>query len=366
MAELDINYPTWITAEELEKAIDRVYSSQFFERVTYRVEPSDKGTRLIVELVEKSEDLFRFGLRYDSDFKAALLLNASFRNRAEHGSALNFDLRLGEELQFDAEYFLHTGLRPRIGLRGRANYTKTTLDIFDAGRRTASLDLRTGVAEALLGTIFSNVMVAGIGIKAELADYSPKIAQNEFLDKQEKFVTLLGLLRIDTYDRAIFPRRGHAVHLTSEAGYGKIGRSPKFLRHSLDWQAVFSVHPKLSFLGRLQLGSAQKSGLPLHYHFFLGGVDSFVGLHRHELNGGHVQALQLGIQYEAMPRRFILLRWNIGNTFGRWSTTFSRQQYLTGIGLTLGASTLLGPLEFSVMHSSRNRLLTHINLGYKF
>jgi NTE family protein len=79
-----------------------------------------------------------------------------------------------------------------------------------------------------------------------------------------------------------------------------------------------------------------------------------------------VQALQLGLQYEVVPRRFLVLRWNAGNAFENWPQKFSPQRYLTGVGLTLGASTFLGPLEIGLMHSSHNRLLTHANIGYKF
>ena len=127
LSELDLVLPIWVTAEEIEKAIARIYSSQFFERVTYRLEPQAGGTKLTIDVVERNADAFRFSLRYDSSSKAALLLNTTFRNRAEHGSILLFDLRLGDQLQIDGQYFLHLGLSPRLGLRARGNYSRNTL-----------------------------------------------------------------------------------------------------------------------------------------------------------------------------------------------------------------------------------------------
>ena len=294
LSELDLLLPIWVTAREIEKAMARIYSSQFFERVTYRLEPQDGGTKLIIDVVEKNADAFRFGLRYDSSSKAALLLNTTFRNRAEHGSILLFDLRLGDQLQIDSQYFLHLGLGPRFGLRARGNYSRNTLD------------------------------------------------------------------------RAVFPSRGHFLFIKSEAGYKKIGGDISFLQHSADWRGFFSVHARLSLLTRLQLGSAHKSGLPLNYQFFLGGGDSFVGLRPQELMGKSLQALQLGLQYEIMPNRFVLWRWNIGNTFEQWQLRVKRRRFVTGVGLTLGAPTIIGPVELTIMGGSRHSLLANFNIGYKF
>ncbi|MGH7451369.1 MAG: patatin-like phospholipase family protein, partial [bacterium] len=343
LAELGLKLPRWITAAELEKAVARIYSSQFFERVTYRLEPLGAGTKMIVEVIEKAAaDIFRFGLRYDSSTKAALLFNTTFRNRAEHGSILTFDLKLGEQLQLDSQYFIHLGLRPRLGLRGRANYSRTSIEIYEQRRRIASLRLRSTFLEAFFGSIFSHAVVSGLGLKGELDHFSPEIAPRAFEAMDKKFVSFFGSIWIDTLERAVFPSRGHSAFLKSEAGYKKIGGDVQLIHHLFDWRGFFPVHPRLSLLSRLQLGSARKSSLPLHYQFFLGGVDSFTGLRPQELAGKNLQALQLGLQYEILPHRFVLWRWNIGNTFDKWQLRFNRQRFVTGTGLTVGAPTLIG------------------------
>jgi NTE family protein len=366
LAELGLILPAWITAKELEKGIARLYSSQFFERVTYRLEPSPLGTILIVEVIEKTADIFRFGLRYDSSTKAALLLNTTFRNRAEHGSVLLFDLKLGDQLQFDTQYFIHLGLRPRLGFRGRANYSRTSIEIYQQRERIASLRLRAAFLEAFFGSIFSNAMVSGLGVKSEFDHLAPDVAPPHFNAIDQNFVSVFGLIWIDTLDRAVFPSRGHSAFYKSEAGYNKPGGAIQFVQHYFDWRGFFAMHARLSLLTRLQLGSAYKGGLPLQYQFFLGGVDSFVGLRPQELAGKNLQALQIGLQYEAMPHRFLLWRWNLGNTFEKWQIRFNRRRFVTGAGLTCGAPTLIGPVELTVMSGSRRGFLANLNIGYKF
>jgi NTE family protein len=366
LSELNLILPIWVTAEGIEQAMARIYSSQFFERVTYRLEPQGTGTKLTIDVVEKNADAFRFGLRYDSSSKAALLLNTTFRNRAEHGSILLFDLRLGDQLQIDGQYFLHLGLSPRLGLRARGNYSRNTLEIYQQNRRIASLRQRSLFLETFFGSIFSNSMVAGLGVKREFDHFSPEVAPPSFQTVKESFTSLFGLFWIDTLDRAVFPSRGHFLFIKSEAGYKKIGGDISFLQHYADWRGFFPVHTRLSLLTRVQLGSAHKSGLPLNYQFFLGGVDSFVGLLPQELTGKSLQALQFGMQYEMMPHRFVLWRWSIGNTFDQWQVRFDRRRFVTGAGLTLGAPTIIGPVEITLMGGSRHSLLANFNIGYKF
>ncbi|MCG3119379.1 MAG: Outer membrane protein assembly factor BamA [bacterium] len=366
MAELGLTVPLWVTAAELENAINRVYRSQFFERVTYRLAPSAQGTQLLVDVIEKSTDVFRFGLRYDSSSKAALLLNTTFRNRAEHGSVLLFELKLGDQLQAEGHYFIHLGLRPRLGFRGRANYSRSTIELYEQRQRIASLRLSATALEAFFGSIFSNALVSGFGIKGEIDQFAANIAPPALQTDDQKFFSLFGALWIDTLDRAVFPSRGHSVFYKSEAGYHQIGGGLKFVRHYLDWAGFFAVQARLSLLTRLQLGNAHKRDLPLPYQFFLGGADSFVGLRPQELTGKNLQALQLGLQYEIAPRRFMLWRWNLGNTFDKWQLRFNRRRFVTGAGLTLGAPTLIGPLELTLMTGSRHRILANFNIGYKF
>lgn len=365
-AELGIRPPVWLKAEQLEKAIGRVYRSHFFERVMYRFEPHPQGVKLFVEVIEKSADYFRLGLRYDTSTKAALLLNTTFRNRAEHGSSLSFDLKLGEQFEFDAQYFIHTGILPHVGVRMRANYARTSLDIFDDRQAIARYRQHTSFIEGTLGSFFSSVAVIGIGLKGESAGFSPEVALPSFPKLRERFASLFGLIWVDTQDRAVFPSRGHLLLLKSEAVFEKFRSKPWFWHHTCDWRGFFAVLPRLTWLMRVQLGSASKSDLPLHYNFFLGGPDSFVGYKAQELANKNVQALQLGVQYEIMPHRYLILRWNAGNTLNRWQLQFDKRRFATGTGLTLGAPSVIGPIELTMMSSSRHNFLTHLTIGYKF
>ena len=129
---------------------------------------------------------------------------------------------------------------------------------------------------------------------------------------------------------------------------------------------MFPVHPKVSILSRFQVGAISGKNIPLTYKFFLGGVDSFLGLKYQERMGDFLQAALIGIQFEPWLNRFILLRWNIGNTSDRWKNLFIRNRAITGFGATAGLSTPLGPIELTMMGGSWNNFMVYFNIGYKF
>ena len=169
VTELNLPYPGWIKPAALEKSIDRLYSTNFFERVTYRLDPLPQGMILTVRVIEKNTNFFRVGLRYDRETKASLLLGLSLRNLAEHGSGFVFETRLGEEVQIDAQYFIHVGWLPLTGFRGRGVHQRNTIFLYDQSQRVASVRYHATSVEAFLGTIFSNPAKIGLGRKQEYA-----------------------------------------------------------------------------------------------------------------------------------------------------------------------------------------------------
>lgn len=366
LAELNMPCPKWISAEELEQIIDRVYSTQLFERVTYKLIPAMKGMKLIVRVIERSDDLFQFGLRYDNKDKAALLLNTTFRNLIKQGSVLFLDFRLGDEHQFDTQYFIHTGLRRRLGFRARLNYNAELFDIYQQKQRIANLRIRTTTSDMFLGTIFSTTAMAGMGVRGEYSFINARIAPPDYQTRDQRVISLYGLIWTDTFNRAVFPTRGQSFMLTSIIADTRIGSGTTFTYLNLDWHALNRVHSKITLLSRIRFGTTTGHDVPIRYQFFLGGVDSFLGLEKHESAGRHQQAFQAGIQYEVIPNRFIIFRWNFGCTSNERRYLFKKDLLITGGGITVGANTPIGPIEFTVMRGNRHNLMTYFNVGYKF
>ncbi len=366
LAELNIQVPGWISAQDLDDGIDRLYSSRFFERVTYKLIPSAQGSDLVIRVIEKSTHLFRFGLRYDSYFKAALLLNTTFRNLAEHGSNLILDLKLGDQSMVDLQYFIHTGLRQRFGLHATANHSSESFDIYEQKQRTSNIRSTAIKGELVLGSIFSTVAITGFGVRGEYIHLAPRVGSDSLVSRDFRLLSLYSLIWMDTFNHAVFPTRGQSLKLTGLLADRNVASNINMSRLHFDWKMVHPLHRRASLLMRCQLGAVHGKDIPLNYKFYLGGADSFDGLKYQERSGSYIQAVQAGVQFEIMPKRFLQLRWNYGNTSDQWKNLFIHRRAITGIGATLGAITPIGPIELTLMGGSWHRLLLYFNLGYKF
>ncbi len=376
LSEISLELPTRTTIRTIKEHIDRIYGTGFFERVTYRLDPSIAGSNLVIRVVEKSEALFQMGLRYDTSNNAAMLLNTEFRNVLTQGSFLTFDLRLGDNLQFDNQFFSYNRFRKRLGFRSRLHFNTDDIDVFDGRQRIRRYDLNHAFAEFTLGSIFSTTTLLSLGARAEYAFANPTIGPVELESIETSLLSLIGTFQIDTFDRTYFPSSGLAVDITTHISDKKFLSDATFARHHLDLRIAYPVNDAISLQSQLFLGGTVGNELPLHYLFRLGGVDlpltqlgrkaSFMGLKVQERAGEHIQMLQFGVQYEALPQRFVTFRWNIGNTFDEWNGDPDPDLFITGAGLTLGVPTFIGPVELSIMGGQKRDFLGYINVGHKF
>lgn len=379
--ELEIQVPAVYQIWDIERVIDRVYSLQLFEQVTYRVMPGTSGTKLIIYVVEKEIDEFRFGLRYDSNDDAAVLLNPLIRNLMIDNALLNLDLKLGRQLRFDAQYLFPVGVFPAFGIRSRVNYFKDLIDIFSGEMREARMELQSFFFESLIGNLFASDITISFGFRAETSVASPNIAPAAIRDSlsfDETVFPLIFQLWIDTLNRTVYPTSGMLAVFRNEIALQDISYERDFSRHLFLLRMIVPANLRISILGEMVLGR-MTGNPPPHYGFFLGGIErpmllpdrtlstvSFVGLKSQELFANHAQFFQLGVQYALRSGYFLLVRANAGNVFSRWHFDLNPERFESGVGVTLGRNSPIGPLEISLMRSSRHDLLTHFNIGYRF
>ncbi|MGD8867446.1 MAG: patatin-like phospholipase family protein, partial [Gemmatimonadales bacterium] len=112
---LRIVLPGWVPIADLDAGVARLYDTGRFRSVQYRLDDaaSPGGTgdpptrresgpwsgrrRLRLALVEQSLARLGFGYRYDSRYKASLLVSATLSDLLVYGTRLEVDLRLGEQ-----------------------------------------------------------------------------------------------------------------------------------------------------------------------------------------------------------------------------------------------------------------------------
>jgi NTE family protein len=376
-SELMINPPLWMSVDDIDKSVDRIYKYDFFERVGYSTSSQGEGNQLDLRVVEKRRNRLRAGLRYDSQTNLAGLVNVTLRNLGVQGSSLALEFRLGEELAGEIWYFTPAGRSLRsFGVSGRINTSWRRLNVYVDDFRAAVYRTTYTFGELLAGNIFASHLSVEGGARAEYIDTQLDSGVDLFPDQQDTMVPAFGALRFDTVDRTVFPRKGVFAHLIAEATSTSAGSDVAVTRYHFDWRIRVPLHRTVTLIQSLYLGTTPVGTPPAAYLFTMGGMDhpftmlgtpnSFVGFKWQELAGPHAQSFGIGAQWEFYRRTYAIGRWNIGNAFNEWNSGIAWDDYEHGGGVTLGLDLPAAPVQITVSTSTRHSFLAQLTIGYWF
>ncbi|MCB9292207.1 MAG: patatin-like phospholipase family protein [Lewinellaceae bacterium] len=119
--------------EELEQGINRLFGSNYFERVSYRLHPEGSLTVLTLEVVEKAPTLLRGAINYDNYLGAGFLFNASTRNIVLPASRLMFTGTIAENYRFKLDYLKFADEAQRSSGAATIALTRDEIPVFQDG-----------------------------------------------------------------------------------------------------------------------------------------------------------------------------------------------------------------------------------------
>ena len=392
LGKLRLIIPSKISVEELEIAIERVYGTLFFEMVTYKLEPTGNSVKLIIRVIEKTTDLFRVGAHYDSDFNAYLLLNTTFRNTLIKGSKFSLDFQLGEYPRFKGSYLINTGWKPRknfflsegyqmgwlpdIGISAEAN--KFQIYDYTEGKKTGSYIYYQNQFGLFGQSSITNSLSIKAGGDLEHSRIVEEISSG-IPEQKNRFLNLYGSIKIDSYDRDVYPHSGVQMEIKGEF-VKDIGNGDflygNFKRLSLTSRHALRMAPKGTLIFNYHMGVSFADSVPSEYNFFVGGLNHinfnnsvfpFAGLNFLEASNQNAIVLGLDLQLEPFRDHFVILRTNVAKSTQSYEDFLNDKGILKGFGLTYGYNSFFGPIEFSVSKGiNRQSWHTFINIGYWF
>jgi NTE family protein len=376
---LGLRIPGAVSAEGLDRALSRAFETGRFRSIRYEVEedpeaPEDSALTLVLTADPADPARFGFGLRYESRYKASLLLTSLVHGFGRSRSDVRVDLRLGQQIRLAGSYFYRS--RPGLSFAGGGGlgYTRAPFDLFEAGQAVAELRFDSYVAEGLVGVAYGPRIDLGLRLHVEHLRGNTAVAEVAS-DTASTFYTVGGQLRANWYHGEYFPMRGAAVLARSEFAVAAIGSGGTFSHHVVDLQGHLPIHERASLMGRASLGTSTGDDLPLNYLFTLGGANPqfiwpdrqfpFFGIANQQLNGRAIQRFSLGIRVEPVPRLFASVEWNTGTTYDSW--TFDPGEYLNAYGATLGFETFAGGIAVRAGGSNfKERPTVQIDFGSQF
>jgi len=368
---LGVRPGSWVSRRALGQRMSRLYATGLFESVGYRIEQGD----LVVLLRERAGGRFGLGLRYESRYKASVLLSSTL-GRVSGGLNGRADARLGQQIQIGAGVSQPLGDGRSFTLGAAADYVRSPFDLYQGDHRVAQARVDLGAITTSIARSAGTLADASLRAKVEYARWAEEVSAVASNPIYRAFYSVAGVVQVDTYDRGLFPHSGVGFRAVSEWGnrLTVAAGGVAFSHHTADLRAYLPLVRRVSLWAGATIG-ASGGEPPPHYQFFLGGANTyylfpdrdiaFVGLRTQARRGRHVQKAELGAQWELAPDVFARVRWNAGTVLDRWS--FDPARYVQGAGVELGAKTFAGRLSLSASGNAHTTWpIVEIDLGYPF
>ena len=407
--KLQIEPNSYLSQEDLELAIDRAFGSQYFERVTYKMERDSTGVDLVVRVQEQTPNQFKVGFHYDNDLHSAVIINGTFRNKLIQGSKLSLTYKLSENISVLGSYEVLTGWKPGIGIGVNYRYQNFEVPLRNSrGSIVALMDYVSHTSNFSLQIISANSHSLGFKLERAYSKVDPiflAAPPGSFEQSSNPSLTVLNYIlfgKVDTYNRSAFPSKGGKVDsefrwVTDELTMEPSQRHENYHRMYITVDQFFEISESMSWFYGFQIGAIKRihikkaspflSSDPVAYPdipgdnlFYLGGISSiesniypFLGSKFMEFSSKEMTVVKAGIQIEPRKGKFVVVTYNYASLsdqivydFYDGASSFERVG-LHGYGLTLGMVTPVGPVKYTIMgRSELDELITHVSIGYHF
>lgn len=374
--KLHLEVPSKVTPDDISRAIDNAYSSLYFEKITYELQEWNEnypgsGVSLIIRVREKKGTLLRVGINYNTDFKASLVFNATFRNLLLDGSKLSVSFGMGENPRLLASYFKNNGWKPGFGIDMELN----NYDIFnyEGSRKISTLDFTDYAARLYTQSIFRNSYSVGAGIEFENQVIKPVISDVILKTQTDKFYNAYGFIHLDTYNNLYYPKIGSRFNALYKFIYNPDISPIHFLTYR--YEQAIRINKKITLIPSVFGGITTADSATTSYQLHLGGMNQFyrqaqipfTGLSFMQVTDRNVVAAGINLQVNFWKNNYIVLRANAGVTSWELKDLPEKENGILGFGVSFGNNNLVGPIEVTIMGSNLHRKpMGYLNIGYWF
>jgi len=383
------------SVKKVEDRIKVLFGSNYIKDAYYEViEDEDGNYELDIDANLESGKYIQISANYDSDLKAAFLLNATYRSKGLRSAKLSADLKLSEHPLLLAEYVVHSNAKSALGLSLNLRLNHYPGFFYDEeGDLDESFKINHYSTDmTIFGALGNHIKISG-GIGLERYAQRAKLFEGDSKDLElNQAILNVGFLR-DNQDRELFPTKGSYLSLD-----GKFAIAGNLVQPRLDteieleafnkfarfqFRNVFPVSPQFAvewyndagwidfeqdnFLNQFYLGRAVPGELT-HVEFV--GLDyAELAVTRYALSG-------IKLRLEPKPNIYASAMFNYGsykaNEFIQvidrntiTSTAVSKK--IIGVGGELGFITPIGPGRFTAEYNlEETRANFSLHLGYAF
>jgi len=336
-----------VSIEQLEKRIELVYGTRYFEKIWYEILNSDiDKTLLKIHIEERPKTQLRFAYHYDSENKGGILGNVTMRNVILNRSRFIVEADLATFPRVGLDYFKYLGTHQNLAGGIFSQFYKNDLPSYDS----------TGNVNALFS---SNYSTSGIRLQSSQRQSStfgfrgnwtnislkPKVLDNSLLDITRVWYHNFSFgtfYEYNSLNKRYFPTRGVQAVVdfsqvsdingdleiadTLKLGIEQLGtfiQTGTINKILVDVMPIIPITEKLSLIlkARLRLSTLDANKLNFADYDFVGGFISIIN-NSSEFYGAGIKEFTLSnylqgrmaLQYELVNNLFFQGHFSFLNT----------------------------------------------------
>ncbi len=381
--------------EKVEERIKVLFGSNYIKDAYYEVLEGEDGMyELDIDANLESGKYMQISANYDSDLKAALLLNGTYRSRGLRAAKLSADVKFSEHPLLLADYIVHSNAKANLGVDLKLKLNHYPAFYYDEnGDVDESFKLTHYSTTLDVFTAFGQHSKASAGIGVERYTQRLKLFEGDTRDLAlNQAIARIGFLR-DNQDRVLFPTKGSYLSLDGKFAFAgnlkeNITRNETTLNDfntfaRFQFRKVFPVSPQFAIVWYNDAGwidFEQDNFLNL---FYLGRTVpdelthvEFIGLDYSELAVTSYALSGIKLRLAPKPNIFAAAIFNYGqfkaNSFLQVideESVISEaiSDKIIGVGGELGFITPIGPGRLTAEYNTeQKRANFSLHLGYAF
>jgi NTE family protein len=353
-----------LTAEDILKGINSAYHSDLFEVVYPVIRSEDDDYHLIVKVRERPRAKVGLNLRYNETDQAIIGIIVEMRNKFGTNSSFLVGFSAGGQRELLVDYVKNYGREFGAYYRLFPYINEKRLYAYEGQERvSSSKSLEYGAVMGVGGYAFNRVIVEGFLFSFYNSLYRD-ISQDNISDKL--FSSGFGLkLYYESLDDIDFPMSGAKILNKYNYSHEDYFSDFSYQKFSSLFQYYLPLSSTNSLATRFTYGSYFNENHPGYDPFYVGGMDSFLGLSRRERSASIVKIVSLSSRSKVKKNVFLDLQLNMAN-LGEVDTWTIDDRTVFGGGLTIGVRSLLGPLRFGIGITDTKKINTYLSLGYDY
>ena len=365
-----------VDLDALERSVDRIYSLDVFESVTYDLTENEEGQQgIVIHAIPRSwgPNYLQFGLELSNDFSgnSDFKLGAAYTRNALNalGGELRVSGSIGREDEIEFDFYQPIDPEANWFVEPRVYWRRENYNLWQDNTHIATLEVGGWGFDFGIGRNLSTTDRLSLGYEFARADADVLTGELDFeLDDDVEIGELSLDYLHDSLDSLWFPTKGMFHSLSYIYAADDLGASFDYQQAMGHGSFVLSRGKNTALLN-YEIGYSVDDKAPIERWFRLGGFGRLSGLVPDQLTGR-----QYGVATLAYYRRLNsmdLLKTYAGATLEAgnvwdYSSDIGLDDLRYSASIFVGAETPIGPVYLALGHSDSDDTAVYFYVGNPF